>query len=267
MIEGDRQELASRRVTLDAIKDSIRRRPAIYNLTVKSFVAFTKGKLRIALHRVTRGGIARRVRIEGFLIRNDVRFLQVGGGYSVITSKNWLNGDIIAGDIFLDATKSLPLPDESLDGVFAEQFLEHLSLNDSEAFLMSVVRCLKPGGIIRLATPDLALLIKVYLGQNPDVSQEQIIERHFRLHRPREKANYRTMARVLNDQFTLWGHQFIFDYETIEALLAGCGFVGIQRVKFGKSRFGPFQNLERHADTTWMRDGYQLIIEARKELA
>lgn len=50
----------------------------------------------------------------------------------------------------------LPLPDNSVEVIFHEDFLEHLNQRDTLLFLAETFRVLKPGGIHRINTPDLA---------------------------------------------------------------------------------------------------------------
>lgn len=56
----------------------------------------------------------------------------------------------------IDVTKRpLPLPNNSVDVVFHEDFLEHINQRDQVVFLAEVLRVLKPGGIHRINTPNL----------------------------------------------------------------------------------------------------------------
>ena len=55
-----------------------------------------------------------------------------------------------------DVTKcGLPLPDNCVDVVFHEDFLEHLNQRDQVIFLAEVLRVLKKGGVHRVNTPNL----------------------------------------------------------------------------------------------------------------
>lgn len=56
----------------------------------------------------------------------------------------------------IDVTeRGLPLPDNSVDVIFHEDFLEHLSQRDQIVFLAETYRVLKPGGVHRVNTPNL----------------------------------------------------------------------------------------------------------------
>ena len=117
-----------------------------------------------------------------------------------------------------------------------------------------------PNGIIRLGTPDLEKLLLTYRDRNPEVSLKEVVERH----RTNHNRRCHTKAEYLNDMFRLWGHSFIYDFETLSAVLTEVGFVNITRVSFGESHEDDLRGLERHADRSWMRDGVNLFIEARK---
>lgn len=56
----------------------------------------------------------------------------------------------------IDITKErLPLPDNSVDVIFHEDFIEHLDQRSQMIFLAETYRVLKPGGVHRVNTPDL----------------------------------------------------------------------------------------------------------------
>jgi predicted SAM-dependent methyltransferase len=49
----------------------------------------------------------------------------------------------------------LPLPDESVDLIFHEDFFEHLTQKEQVVFLAETIRVMKKGGIHRINTPNL----------------------------------------------------------------------------------------------------------------
>ena len=56
----------------------------------------------------------------------------------------------------IDVTKTgIPLPDNSVDVIFHEDFIEHLNQMDQIIFLAETLRVLKTGGIHRVNTPNL----------------------------------------------------------------------------------------------------------------
>ena len=58
----------------------------------------------------------------------------------------------------IDITKTgLPLPDDSVDVIFHEDFMEHLNQRDQIVFLVETLRVLRPGGVHRVNTPNLLI--------------------------------------------------------------------------------------------------------------
>ena len=57
--------------------------------------------------------------------------------------------------IYLDVCRRFPFAAETFHYIFSEHLIEHLTLEEGEAFLRECFRCLKVGGRIRIATPDL----------------------------------------------------------------------------------------------------------------
>jgi len=117
-------------------------------------------------------------RITNTLEQSYIVKVHVGCGPRVL--KGWINIDLsyvpyhdymqyytdkfypesIRGDqsdfYAIDVTKNpLPFPDNSVDVIFHEDFLEHLSQRDQVLLLAETLRILKKGGVHRVNTPDL----------------------------------------------------------------------------------------------------------------
>ena len=115
--------------------------------------------------------------IRNRLLSSPVK-LHIGCGPRVL--KGWINIDVsyehfgnymqyytekfypesIRGDrsdfLAIDVTRqALPLPDDSVDVIFHEDFLEHLCQRDQMLFLAETCRVLKPGCVHRVNTPNL----------------------------------------------------------------------------------------------------------------
>jgi predicted SAM-dependent methyltransferase len=208
-----------------------------------------------------RGHLVRKWIIREWLNETDSpRLLQVGGGEYTIPGA--LNGDVIAGDVYLDASKTFPLPSESIDYIFTEQFIEHLSFEEGKRFAREAYRVLRPGGVIRQATPSLRGLIEVYEDRNEHVSQKDAISRHISNHQPLTSGDL--PAKFINDFFRLWGHEFIYDRETLELIHKDAGFSSFEWKKFGMSSHEILSDRERHEDVKWMKSAFCLVCEAQK---
>jgi len=210
--------------------------------------AWHRYALRRAIQRLTREG----------------RPIQLNFGAGDQPVRGWVNLDLepAEGSYFVDGRRKLPFEDHSVTYVFGEHFIEHLGLDEGLDFLKECHRILRLGGGIRLSTPDLALLMATYLGQNPQVRLADALERH-RKKVPRAEAI--TAAMFFNDKMRHWGHRFIYDCETLVGHLEAAGFGRIDRVEFGKSEDPRLRDLERHADVPWMKHAEPLILEATRE--
>jgi SAM-dependent methyltransferase len=68
------------------------------------------------------------------------------------------NGRFIEHEITLE--KQMPFDDNSVDLFYCSHVLEHFPQSTGEHLLEDVSRCLKPGGLIRIAVPDAALAFR-----------------------------------------------------------------------------------------------------------
>src|SRR5690606_1881418 len=127
--------------------------------------------------------------------------------------------DVIALDLF-DALGVLP--DSVASFVYSEHLFEHFSLQHGHALLAEWFRALKPGGVVRLVTPDLEAQAR-YLLRLTQPAPEDVLEAHRRRWlghrcplRPGERA---TPAIGVNYGMWLDGHKFIYDFETLSQSL------------------------------------------------
>ena len=90
-------------------------------------------------------------------------FLNAGCGHHCLP--DWVNLDFIAhGDVQgYDLRKGIPFPENTFDLVYSSHMLEHLSRDEGMHFLREAYRVLKPGGIVRILTPDLERMAREYL--------------------------------------------------------------------------------------------------------
>jgi predicted SAM-dependent methyltransferase len=201
--------------------------------------------------------------INEYLKDSKVKGMQVGAGLNPLPG--WLNTDIEVeeGLIYVDATRPLPLPDACMDYVFSEHMFEHIGYPQGAGFLREANRILKSGGKVRIATPDLAFLIKLYGDGESDLIKRYIkIEVDTYIDSPKAY----TRGNVINNCFYNWGHRFIYDIEMLSLTLEDAGFVDIKRVQPKQSDDPHLRNLESH----WKIIGDEfnnfetIVVEARK---
>jgi predicted SAM-dependent methyltransferase len=185
------------------------------------------------------------IAIRRYLNNHATRKLQIGAGPS--QSEEWLTTDLLAKlrrkTVYLDATKPFPFPDASLDYVFSEHMIEHIPFLDACHMLRECHRVLKPGGGIRLATPDLAQLLALHV-EAPNIEQSAYIAWTITNFLPKQTPV--RSIHVLNNQFRNYGHQFLFDEPCLREVLSNAGFVSIQRFAVGHSNDTNLCNLEKH---------------------
>jgi len=181
------------------------------------------------------------------------------------TLPGWLNTDIEASETtaYLDLTERFPLDNDTIDYVFTEHGIEHIPYAQGLGMLREAFRVLRPGGKIRVVTPDFEFLKALHNPEKSDVQKAYIassIEQWLGGSAP----PYPEMH-VINNFFRNWGHQFIYDEPSLTDALATAGFTGIKRCELNKSDDPVFRNLE---NDTRMPDGFldleSMILEAVK---
>jgi predicted SAM-dependent methyltransferase len=133
-----------------------------------------------------------------------------------------------------DATQPLPCGDSSFEFVYSEHFIEHIAVGDARRWLTDVRRLLRPGGLVRLTTPDLRRYIEGYL--DPDAGF--FAEHRAMLEAMGAPAMPARRAWMVNQIFMFWGHRWIYDFEELAHLLVAAGFDAdtIQQRAFGVGR-------------------------------
>jgi SAM-dependent methyltransferase len=82
----------------------------------------------------------------------------------LLTGQSWDLARLASrhGIRFADAAVRIPCADDSVEVVYSSHMIEHLDRGRAHAFLAEARRVLRPGGLIRLAAPDLWLLARDY---------------------------------------------------------------------------------------------------------
>jgi len=117
----------------------------------------------------------------------------------------------------VDVRKSLPFADNSLAAIYSSHMLEHLDRWTAAHFLDEAYRCLAPGGVIRLAVPDLNRKALNYL-QSGD-ADEFIASLHMNIETP---ATWQGVVRSRVVPFR--DHRWMYDLASLSRLLLLKGF-------------------------------------------
>lgn len=93
-----------------------------------------------------------------------MNYLNLGCGHRF--HPDWTNIDFTStgdGVIAHNLTQGIPYPDATFDVVYHSHVLEHFPKDAAPQFLRECYRVLRPGGILRVAVPDLEQIAKLYL--------------------------------------------------------------------------------------------------------
>ena len=158
--------------------------------------------------------------------------LHIGCGEN--SYRGWVNIDreaLRGVDYVLDVRRGLPF--ENVAAIYAEHFLEHLSLEEGLAFLRECRRVLSPEGVLRVSTPNLdwVLLTHYHYGQWASDKEADL-----------------DCVRI-NRAFHGWGHQFLYNRQMLTSVLRASGFPRISFHRYGESSLPEMRGLERHE--TW----------------
>jgi predicted SAM-dependent methyltransferase len=183
--------------------------------------------------------------IKRYLASTGVRKLQIGAGRNNLPG--WLNTDILPreeGQAFLDATKPFPIPDNSLHYVYAEQVIEHLPFEAGMVMLRESHRTLAADGKLRVATPDLRKLVALF-DQDDSEAERRFMTAQLKMVGLSVKESERPLF-IMNTYFREWGHQFLYDRQTLQSALESAGFRDVRFLPHSESDDPELRNVERH---------------------
>lgn len=188
--------------------------------------------------------------------------LHIGAGLN--TLNGWINTDIYSNkqNLYLNLTKPMKFSDSLFDFIYSEHVFEHFSYEDCRFMLSECHRVMKDNAVLRIATPDLKFLIRLYEETDSTFINDYINWNATNFVHPIAPKN---SVSVINNYVRDWGHQFIYDFETLKFLLLDVGFVDIVECKILNSNHDALRDLE-HVDRH--PDGFleleSLIVECKK---
>jgi len=195
-------------------------------------------------YRATRSRLSRGRLIRRYLATHEVGALHIGAYENPLPG--WLNTDIEIRHpsvVYLDATKPFPLPSDSFDYVYGEHLIEHLTYPNGLAMLRECCRVLRPGGIVRLATPSLDVLVALFTPNKTEMQKRYI---RFMSDTWLSHIGTSSEALVVNNTFRNWWHQFIYDRSTLQAAMETAGLTAVGAYAYGESDVSALRGLESH---------------------
>lgn len=191
------------------------------------------------------------VAIQEYIQKSPIRNLQIGCGSNVLPG--WLNTDLRdAPDVYyLDAGEPFSIPDNTFDFVYSEHIFEHLKVDQQINMIVESFRILKPGGILRIATPSSDFLQKLYSEpQSPEATRyinwamDNIPALALAKEKVIDKENH--YIYIINNFYKAWGHQVIHNSKSLKALAEQFGFVNVVDCAVGESSHSELQDIEKH---------------------
>lgn len=183
--------------------------------------------------------------------RGPVR-IAIGAGKRPLAG--WLNTDVVRhGGAYLDATVPWPVRPGSVELVYGDNVIEHVTLAQARELFRHAFTAMQPGGIIRLATPDVEAVARQYL-ERGELAQAGMA-------RNAEKGrHFRYPVELLRQVYVGAQHYlgFIYDYEALAGEMTDAGFA-VRRVAAGQSEHPALRDLEvrRHP----AEEATELIVE------
>ena len=129
---------------------------------------------------------------------------------------------------FADVTKKIPEADSSADVIYSCHMVEHIERDEALAFFAEAQRVLKPGGIIRIAVPDIRWHVDNFL---EDGDADRFIRRT-KLTRETPKT---FLAKVKLLMAGDRSHKWMYDGSSMCKLLTKAGFIDAKELKSGET--------------------------------
>ena len=146
-----------------------------------------------------------------------------------------------AGIVRADVSKHIPAATASVAFIYCAHMIEHLARWQGLAFLRECRRVLAPGGVLRLATPDLELMVADYVqGTSPFAGAtrgDAFCSEYGAYSDPDANLARKLSKKILGGDT----HQWVYDTESITRLLHEGGFTHVDRKSF---REGALPELE-----------------------
>jgi hypothetical protein len=156
--------------------------------------------------------------------------------------------------LYLDATRRWPLEDGALSAIYADNMLEHLRIDGARTCLAEAHRCLAPGGVIRLVTPDVRQHVELYL-RGEDAVRDAVATRY-----RAQGVQIEHAVDLVRTPIGEFGHHlgYAWDFDSLAAELRRAGFPDPQQCAVADSAHERLRGLERRVE----EGQAQLVVEA-----
>jgi len=179
-------------------------------------------EVRLAIRRTLSARLVRRKLVS-----------QRGGRVNIGCGKNptqgWINLDVISHPsvYFWDCRSGLPFSDGAVAAIYSEHFFEHLDLeSEARPFLRECLRCLQPGGVLRIVVPNAGAYLRAYSGPWEPLANMRPLDWTANGWRDRWLGKvYQTKMQFMNEIFRQgYEHKYAYDEETLILVMRQAGF-------------------------------------------
>jgi hypothetical protein len=200
--------------------------------------------------------------VDRYLRSTSDPMVNVGCGKNILPG--WLNTDLYphVGAIQMNAAQPWPVPQGIVAAVLCEQMIEHVPKSVAQNIALAAFRALRPGGALRIVTPDLTKMAEFALnGTSPDATEYVVGLRAFK-----GATGVLTVCDAINDIFYEHGHRYIYTQEELITLLRSVGFTDFSCMRGGQYENPFFEGVDGHPKIIGQRmnEIEAVAVEARK---
>lgn len=215
----------------------------------------------VRIHLLSRGKrfIARR-EIKNYMRQTNSPKLNIGCGKNILPG--WLNADLhpIFEAVWMNAAEMSRHNDNIYTACLCEHMIEHVPKPSGRRFVEEIFRVLRPGGLLRVVTPDLSAMSRIVLEPEARESAEYLAA----IQNP--ETSDLSACDAVNDIFYSHGHRYIYTIVEMSALLEEAGFTDLQVMRGGRYIHRVFDGVDGHPKVSGARKNeiQAFAIEAQK---
>ena len=130
------------------------------------------------------------------------------------------------GVSYLDVGRRFRFDDDTFEAVYTSHLLEHLDPDVAQRCLHEIHRVLAPGGVLRIAVPDLDGVVSQYDPSDPDGFLAGLYDAH---------SGRRSRTSL---------HRWMYNAKSLDELLRRVGFREVQRCEYRQGRCPDVEQIE-----------------------
>jgi predicted SAM-dependent methyltransferase len=180
----------------------------------------------------------------------------------------WINIDVFPAPLAMNVLWGLPFADGSVRYIFVSHMLEHLFFpRDVKSFLAQLHRVLAPGGVVRIAVPDVEQCIEAYINDDRTFFGSRRESWPWWPEHPTRLEDFLAYAGAGAEPAYLFeSHKYGYDFETLSRVLADAGFSGVVRSSYMESAHEALRvdHISAVANAKYGERYYSLFVEAQR---